>query len=110
MICLLYTSHVLTHLVTLGIENETRRDYVLEGYAIEYHGSDGDVYKRQGDWPGTKMTESEEINGEKYWTYSFDDVESFNVILTNGNSAQSGKFEGITGDIYLEYDLSLIHI
>ena len=57
-----------------------------------------------GAWPGKVMNGPEEIDGAKYWTYSFDDVESFNVILNNGNSAQSGKFEGITGDIYLEYD------
>ena len=42
---------MLTHLVTLGIENETRRDYVLEGYAIEYHGSDG----VQGEEPSTGL-------------------------------------------------------
>ena len=42
---------MLTHLVTLGIENETRRDYVLEGYAIKYHGSDG----VQGEEPSTGL-------------------------------------------------------
>ena len=57
-----------------------------------------------GEWPGKVMKGPEEIDGAKYWSYSFDDVESFNVILNNGGSAQSGKFEGITGDIYLEYD------
>ena len=62
------------------------------------------VKKLTGDWPGTKMTESEEINGEKYWTYAFDGVESFNVILNNNSGAQSGEISGITGDIYLKYD------
>ena len=62
------------------------------------------VKKLTGDWPGTKMTESEEINGEKYWTCAFDGVESFNVILNNNSGAQSGEFSGITGDIYLKYD------
>ena len=57
-----------------------------------------------GDWPGTKMTESEEINGEKYWTYAFDGVDNFNVILNNNSGAQSGDITGITGDIYLKYD------
>ena len=42
---------MLTHLVTLGIENETRRDYVLESYAVEYHGSDG----VQGEEPSTGL-------------------------------------------------------
>ena len=57
-----------------------------------------------GKWPGKVMDGPVEIDGAKYWTYDFDDVESFNVILNNGSGSQSGKFEGITGDIYLEYD------
>ena len=57
-----------------------------------------------GEWPGKVMDGPVEIDGAKYWTYDFDNVESFNVILNNGSGAQSGKFEGITGDIYLEYD------
>ena len=57
-----------------------------------------------GAWPGMVMNGPEEIDGAKYWTYDFDNVESFNVILNNGSGSQSGKFEGITGDIYLEYD------
>ena len=62
------------------------------------------VKKLTGDWPGTKMTESEEINGEKYWTCAFDGVETFNVILNNNSGAQSGEFSGISGDIYLKYN------
>jgi transposase-like protein len=45
-----------------------------------------------------------ENEGAKYWTYDFDNVESFNVILNNGSGAQSGEISGITGDTYLEYD------
>ena len=62
------------------------------------------VKKLTGDWPGTKMTESEEINGEKYWTCAFDGVDNFNVILNNNSGVQSGEISGITGDIYLKYD------
>ena len=57
-----------------------------------------------GEWPGKVMDGPVAIDGAKYWTYDFDNVESFNVILNNGSGAQSGKFEGITGDTYLEYD------
>ncbi len=57
-----------------------------------------------GAWPGMVMNGPEEIDGAKYWTYDFDNVESFNVILNNGSGAQSGEISGITGDIYLEYD------
>ena len=62
------------------------------------------VKELTGAWPGTKMTESEEINGEKYWTCAFDGVDNFNVILNNNSGAQSGEFSGISGDIYLKYD------
>ena len=57
-----------------------------------------------GAWPGKVMNGPEEIDGAKYWTYDFDGVENFNVILNNGSGAQSGEISGITGDIYLEYD------
>ena len=57
-----------------------------------------------GKWPGKVMDGPVEIDGAKYWTYDFDNVESFNVILNNGSGAQSGEISGITGDIYLEYD------
>ena len=57
-----------------------------------------------GEWPGKVMDGPVEIDGAKYWSYSFYDVESFNVILNNGSGAQSGEISGITGDTYLEYD------
>ena len=57
-----------------------------------------------GEWPGMVMNGPEEIDGAKYWTYDFDNVENFNVILNNGSGAQSGEISGITGDTYLEYD------
>lgn len=57
-----------------------------------------------GEWPGKVMKGPEEIDGAKYWSYSFDGVDNFNVILNNGSGAQSGDITGITGDIYLEYD------
>ena len=57
-----------------------------------------------GAWPGKVMKGPEEIDGAKYWSYSFYDVESFNVILNNGSGDQSGNITGITSDIYLEYD------
>ena len=57
-----------------------------------------------GAWPGKVMDGPVEIDGANYWTYSFDGVENFNVILNNGSGAQSGEITGIIGDIYLEYD------
>ena len=86
--------------------NATIMVYVqAENAPYIYAWSKGSSLKKlKGDWPGTKMTESEEINGEKYWTCAFDGVESFNVILNNNSGAQSGEISGITGDIYLKYD------
>ena len=86
--------------------NATIMVYVqAENAPYIYAWSEGSsVKKLAGEWPGTKMTESEEINGEKYWTYAFDGVETFNVILNNNNSAQTKDITGITGDIYLKYD------
>ena len=86
--------------------NATIMVYVqAENAPYIYAWSKGSSLKKlTGDWPGTKMTESEEINGEKYWTCAFDGVDNFNVILNNNSGAQSGEFSGITGDIYLKYD------
>ena len=57
-----------------------------------------------GAWHGKTMDGPEEIGGVNYWYKTFDGVESFNVILNNGNDKQSSDITGITGDIYLEYD------
>ena len=86
--------------------NATIMVYVqAENAPYIYAWSKGSSLKKlKGDWPGTKMTESEEINGEKYWTCAFDGVDNFNVILNNNSGAQSGEISGITGDIYLKYD------
>ena len=86
--------------------NATIMVYVqAENAPFIYAWSKGSSVKElTGAWPGTKMTESEEINGEKYWTCAFDGVDNFNVILNNNSGAQSGEFSGITGDIYLKYD------
>ena len=86
--------------------NATIMVYVqAENAPFIYAWSKGSSVKElKGAWPGTKMTESEEINGEKYWTCAFDGVDNFNVILNNNSGAQSGEISGITGDIYLKYD------
>ena len=86
--------------------NATIMVYVqAENAPFIYAWSKGSSVKElTGAWPGTKMTESEEINGEKYWTCAFDGVDNFNVILNNNSGAQSGEFSGISGDIFLKYD------
>ena len=78
--------------------------YVKADKAPYIHAWITDGKNLTGAWPGMVMNGPEEIDGAKYWTYDFDNVESFNVILNNGSGAQSGDITGITGDIYLEYD------
>lgn len=60
--------------------------------------------KFAGEWPGTKMTDTQEIGGRTFYYMSFPDVEeSLNVIFNNG-SAQTNDITGITSDVYFEYD------
>ena len=74
-------------------------------YIYSWTKPDSKTVELTGAWPGKVMEDSEEIDGVKYWTCSFDGVEKFNVILNNGgNGAQSGDITGIDSDIYLEYD------
>ena len=52
-------------------------------------------------WPGTKLTEK---NDEGWYHYS-QEAPSLNIILNNGNGAQTSDIEGLTpGDHYFEYD------
>ena len=46
---------------------------------------DGGSTKPAGNWPGTKMTESTTIKGDKFWYYTISGYSSFNYILNNGN-------------------------
>lgn len=57
-----------------------------------------------GAWPGTKMSNTEVIDGKTFYYMAFPDVnESLNVIFSNGSS-QTADITGITGDVYYEYD------
>ena len=48
---------------------------------IEYE--PGKRIKPAGEWPGTKMTESTTIKGDKFWYYTISGYSSFNYILLN---------------------------
>ena len=56
-----------------------------------------------GAWPGTKLSETTVVDGRTFYYYTFDDLDAVNVIFSNG-SAQTGDIEGITEDVYYEYD------
>lgn len=58
-----------------------------------------------GAWPGSKLTNTEMIEGKTFYYMSFPDVqESLNIIFNNGSGGQTADITGITGDVYYEYD------
>ena len=57
---------------------------------------------RSGDWPGTKMTEQETVNGKTFWKYTFN-VSPINIILNDGNGKQTANITDLTHDTYLSY-------
>ncbi len=65
----------------------------------------GEYPALNGDWPGTVMTEQEEVHGFTFWkqtiatTYS-----SINIIFSNSNGSQTADINGVTGDSYFIYD------
>lgn len=56
-----------------------------------------------GAWPGTKLTDTREVEGQTFYYMTFADVESINIIFNNGSS-QTADISDITEDAYFEYD------
>lgn len=56
-----------------------------------------------GKWPGKTLSEKVNVGGTDFYSFTFDDMESVNVIFNKGGQ-QSGNIEGITEDTYFEYD------
>ncbi|MBR5087511.1 MAG: starch-binding protein [Muribaculaceae bacterium] len=67
-----------------------------------YSWEDGGT-QHNGDWPGTQMTSSTTIDGEKWWTYTYD-VKPINIIFNDGDGHQTGDITGLTSDSYFEYN------
>ena len=67
-----------------------------------YSWEDGGT-QHNGDWPGTQMTTSTTIDGEKWWTYTYD-VKPINIIFNDGDGHQTGDITGLTSDSYFEYN------
>ena len=67
---------------------------------------DGDTaVKYNGDWPGTQMSETKVHNGVTYYTKTITGVDDVKAIFNAGsNTAQSGDYTGLSGDVYFEYD------
>ena len=62
----------------------------------------GDV-KFLGAWPGKSLTETTEIDGRTFYFATIDDTDEVNIIF-NRNGSKTLDIEGITGDVYYEYD------
>ena len=56
-----------------------------------------------GTWPGKTLSESTTVDGQEYYYVTFDGLESVNVIFNCGGN-QTGNIEGITEDVFYEYD------
>ncbi len=65
--------------------------------------SDGQAVTPNGGWPGKALTESVEVDGKTFWYFTFDSMESVNVIFNN-NGQQTGDITGITEDTFFSYD------
>lgn len=70
-------------------------------YSWEENG--GTVTEHSGSWPGTQMTSSTTINGEKWWTCTFN-TKPINIIFNNGNGSQTADIKGLSSDSYFEYN------
>ena len=63
----------------------------------------GETVKLNGDWPGKTMSEKKTVGGQEFWYKTFADVTTVNVIFSSGSN-KTQDIEGITEDIYFEYD------
>lgn len=56
-----------------------------------------------GPWPGKRLSETVEVKGHTFYSFTVTDLESVNCIFSNG-SAQTADITGITADTYFSYD------
>ena len=64
-------------------------------YAYTWSGS----VEQLGKWPGTKLTETEEINGKLYYVVELDEQPE-NIIFNNGSGSQTGDFPFANNALY----------
>ncbi len=68
--------------------------YVWQGESTELNGA----------WPGTMMTASTTIDGQKWWKHTFNTTLPINIIFNDGNGAQTADIKDLSGDSYFEYN------
>lgn len=72
-------------------------------YLYSWQMVDGQAVEHSGAWPGTQMSETVTIDGENWWTWTFD-ANPINIIFNNGNGQQTPDISGLSSDSYFEYD------
>ena len=56
-----------------------------------------------GAWPGAKLTQTADVNGESFYFMDFPGEENISIIFSN-NGAQTADITGITETVFYEYD------
>ncbi|MBD5206640.1 MAG: starch-binding protein [Bacteroidales bacterium] len=56
-----------------------------------------------GAWPGTALTNTVEIDGRSFYSYTLDTADPVNIIFSR-NGQQTDDIKGVSGDVYYEYD------
>lgn len=56
-----------------------------------------------GAWPGDVVTDTKVVNGETYYTKTFNE-NTVSVIFAKDNNTQTGDFSGLTGEVFFHYD------
>lgn len=56
-----------------------------------------------GEWPGEIVTNTKVVNGETYYTKTFDE-NTVGVIFAKDENTQTGDFSGLTGEVFFHYD------
>lgn len=59
--------------------------------------------KFAGEWPGKTLTETEEIDGKVFYTFTADSSDPVNVIFSR-NDAKTADITDVQGDVFFEYD------
>ena len=86
-----------------GNTSNTVTIYCKAASAPYIYSWDGDGAEHNGAWPGTKMTSTATVDGETWWTCTYD-VKPINIIFNDGNGNQTGDITGLSSDSYFEYD------
>ena len=55
-------------------------------------------------WPGDEITQTTVVNGVSYYTITFANQSSINLLFHNNNGGQTKDFTQITGNAYFNYD------